>query len=392
MLDTVLLYGLLLTGVAVGWAMGYRYAQQSGSKRRPDFIPSIEYILANNNDAALSRLLDVEQIDEDGLDLLLKLGKALRNKGETDRAIHLHQTLFARKDIPREVLSTLKFELALDYLIAGLLDRAERLFIELLALKDDNFEEIAEHLIELYEEESEWQKIVDLYAQYKLQRFPKLSKRTAHAICELAELALNKRYFLETHQFCRRALKIDSNCARAYVVQGNLAYSQDEPNEAIRCYLRALEINPKAIFSVLTPLYNSFEQVKNDKGLMEVLKQQWKSSLYMPVLRLYINRISEEKSPAEAVSYLLAEMAQQPSNPGFELFAELVVKQEIQLDSLQLKALYDILHEIVNHEPKFQCNNCGLRTEHFHWRCPNCKSWSSIGAFVPQNTRSKLNL
>lgn len=392
MLDTVLLYGLLLTGVAVGWAMGYRYSQQSGSKSHPDFIPSIEYILASSSDASLSRLLDVDNIDEDALDLLLKLGKALRNKGETERAIHLHQTLFARKDIPRKILSTLKFELALDYLEAGLLDRAERLFIELMDLKGDDFEEISKHLIELYEEESEWQKIVDLHAQYKLQRFPKLSKRVSHAICELAERAVNQRHYLEAHQFCRRALKIDSNCARAYVVQGNLAYTQNEPNEAIRCYIRALDINPKAIFSVLDKLYDSYLQVQDEKGLMHTLNKQWQISRYVPVLKLYSQRLSKQQSPHYAVNHLLEELAKQPSNLGFELFAELVVKHELQLDALQLKALYDILHEIVDHEPKFQCNKCGLRTEHFHWRCPNCKSWSSISAFVAQTNRSKLNL
>lgn len=392
MLDTVLLYGLLLTGVAVGWAMGFRYSQQSDSKRRPDFIPSIEYILASNSDASLSRLLDVESIDEDGLDLLLKLGKALRDKGETERAIHLHQTLFARKDTPRNILSTLKFELALDYLIAGLLDRAERLFIDLLPLKGDDFEEIAQHLIELYEEESEWQKIVDLYSEYKLQRYPSLAKRTSHAICELAEQAVKQRHYLEAHQFCRRALKIDSNCARAYVVQGDLAYGQNEPNEAIRCYMRALDINPKAIFSVLDALYESFIRVQDDKGLMDALKKQWQNSKFIPVLRLYSERLSKQQSPHLAVNYLLDELAGQPSNPGFELFIELVVKHDLQLDSLQLKALYDILHKIVTHEPKFQCNKCGLRTEQFHWRCPNCKSWSSISAFVPQTNLSKLNL
>lgn len=392
MLDTVLLYGLLLTGVAVGWAMGYRYSQQSGSKGHPDFIPSIDYILASNSDASLSRLLDVENLDEDALDLLLKLGKALRNKGETERAIHLHQTLFARKDIPRNILSTLKLELALDYLVAGLLDRAERLFIELLALKGDDFEEIAKHLIELYEEESEWQKIVDLHAQYKLQRFQGLAKRVSHAICELAERAVNQRHYLEAHQYCRQALKIDSHCARAYVVQGNLAYGQDEPNEAIRCYIRALDINPQAVFSVLEPLYNSYLKVGDEKGLMNTLSKQWQRSSFIPVLSLYSQRLSVQQSPHYAVNYLLEELAKRPSNPGFELMTELVVKHEIQLDSLQLKALYDILHEIVDHEPKFQCNKCGLRTEQFHWRCPNCKSWSSISAFVPQTNRSKLNL
>lgn len=392
MLDTVLLYGLLLTGVAVGWAMGYRYAQQSGSKKYPDFIPSIEYMLASSSDASLSRLLDVENLDEDALDLLLKLGKALRNKGETERAIHLHQTLFARTDIPRNTLSALKLELALDYLEAGLLDRAERLLIELLSIKGEHFEQIAKHLIELYEEESEWQKIVDMHAQYKLQRFQPLVKRVSHAICQLAEQAVAKKHFLEAHQYCRHALKVNQQCARAYVVQGDLAYSQNEPNEAVRCYLHALEINPQAIFSLLDHLYASFLQVNDEKGLMHTLSKQWQQSHYIPVLRLYSQHLSMQQSPHYAVNYLLEELAKKPTNPGFELMTELVVKHELQLDSLQLKALYDILHEIVDHEPNFQCNKCGLKTEQFHWRCPNCKSWSSISAFVPQTNRSKLNL
>lgn len=392
MLDTVLLYGLLLTGVAVGWAMGYRYSQQSGSKKRPDFIPSIEYILEGNSEASLNHLLNVETLDDDALDLLLKLGKALRKKGETDRAIHLHQTLFARKDIPRSVLSTLKRELALDYLDAGLLDRAERLFLDLLALKDDNFERNARHLVELYEEESEWQKIIDIFLEYKLHRYPRLAKRASHAMCELAESALKQRHYLESHQFCRKALKIDSQCARAYVVQGNLALSQEEPHEAIRCYKRALDINPKAIFSVLTPLYESFLNVEDEKGLMDTLAKEWKKSSYIPALKLYSEKLSEQKSPYMAVDYLLKELSEQPSTAGFELMTKLVVENELQLDSLQLKALYDILQEMIHHEPKFQCNKCGLRTEQFHWRCPNCKHWSSYSAFVPQNNRSKLNL
>lgn len=391
MQNTVLLYALLLTGVAVGWWLGQRFAHQVKKKDYPDFIPSIEYLLAATNDRTLTRLLEGQQIDEDSLDIFLKLGRTLRTKGETERAIHLHQSLFARTDLQLTVQLTLKLELALDYLDAGLLDRAERLLEELMTQKAKGkvFEEAALHLVELYEAESEWRKICQLYEERRLPKMDLFEKRVSHAYCELAERSVAERNFLDARQLCRQALKIHSQCGRAYVVQGNLAYGQGEPREAIRCYLRALELNSKVIISILPTLVDCFNQVNDPKGLLHICYKEWQSNHYVPALKLYVQGVATQQSPERAVTLLLEELAKAPSNAGFECLVELVVQHELQLEKLQLQKLYAILRAIVSHEPKFVCGHCGFKSNEFHWLCPSCKNWSTTTHFVGAHLRAR---
>ena len=113
--DSALIYILLLAGVALGWTLGYRYATQSKLPEYPDWIPSVDYLLAESNDLSLEKLLNIEQIDDGSMDLFLKLGRSLRDKGELDRATHLHQRLFARPDLERSAMHSIQLELALDY-------------------------------------------------------------------------------------------------------------------------------------------------------------------------------------------------------------------------------------------------------------------------------------
>lgn len=392
MIDSALLYVLLLGGIAIGWTLGFRYARQVKKDGQPNWIPSVEFLLAEANDAALERLLNVPQLDEDALDLFLKLGRSLREKGEADRAIHLHQALFARTDLSRNTQQIVELELAIDYSRAGLLDRAERLLLELLTARGRIAERAARYLIELYEEEGEWQNIFDLYRKKELPHIAPLEKRVAQAVCELAEQAVRQQNFLDTQLLCRQALKIDNRCARAFVVQGDLAFSQNEPNEAIRCYLKAMEVDPQAIVSVLEKLRDSFIQVGDSAGLMAHLSAQWQASHYVPALMVSTQCTAIAEGPEKAITGLLAELSDNPSNQGFFALVELVVQHKQQLDKSQLLVLYGILRRIVENEPKFLCKSCGFKATEFHWRCPSCKDWSTIGPFVPQLARPKLDL
>ncbi|MFY9180229.1 MAG: hypothetical protein WAO12_10715 [Venatoribacter sp.] len=391
MLDSILLFVLLLVGIASGWTLGVRYARQSQKKDYPDFIPTLEYLIAESNNEALNQFINIPKHSSESVELLLKLGRALREKGEIDRAIPLHQALFARTDLSANLQQGIKLELTADYLHAGLLDRAERLLEELLATKGPHYERAAQYLVELYEEMGDWRKVLNLYQEKKLPK-NSLDKRVSHAVIELAEEAERKKNFLETRQLCRLALKIDNRCARAYVVQGNLAYSQDEPHEAIRCYLKALEINSLSIVTILAAMCDSYAKVGDIKGLTATLSQAWESSHYEPILTVFSQCIVRVHGPEKAVSQLLGYLTEKPSNAIFLTFVGLVVEHEFQLDKLQLQALYDILHAIVADEPKFQCSHCGLKTAEFHWRCQSCKNWSTVRPFVFQSSRSKLNL
>jgi lipopolysaccharide biosynthesis regulator YciM len=383
MFDMALLYILLLAAIALGWTLGYRFANQAKKTDYPDWIPSIDYILAERNDASLEKLLNVDQLDDDSVDLFLKLGKSLRDKGEIDRAMHLHQRLFARADLDRSVIHSIQLELAYDYSAAGLLDRAERILRELLEAKGHNTEHVAALLIELLEEEAEWRDILDLYTAKKLPGGADLSRRVAHAACELAERSLKKGEYLEVQQLCRQSLKIDSRCARAYVVSGDLAYGQQEYREAVRCYLKAAEVDQQAVVRILDKMIDAFAKLGDTEGLLNQLQRHWSNSHYIPTLTADIETLASEKNSDEATVRLLKELENSPSNQGFLTLAELVVKHRQQLDKSQLLQVYDILRRIVAAEPKFVCSSCGFKAKEPHWRCPTCKDWATVKAYVP---------
>ena len=392
MMDNLLVYVLLLSGIAIGWLLGYRFAKGGKKASKPDWIPSVEFLLAEANDASLERLLNVPQLDDDAVDLFLKLGRTLRVKGEADRAVHLHQSLFARTGLPKNTQMILELELAIDYSYAGLLDRAERLFLELLNTRGRIFEQSSRYLVELYEEEGEWGKILDLYRSKKLASGAALERRIAQAVCELAVQATASGDYYETQKLCRQALKIDNRCARAYIVQGDLAYSQNEAREAIRCYLKAVEVDTQAIVVVLEKMTGSFHDLGDVNGLISHLDRHWQSSHYVPALTARTECIAEQQGPEKGVTSLLQELAEAPSNQGFFALVELVVKYRLQLDKSQLLVLYDILRRIVEHEPKFICGACGFKAKEFHWRCPSCKDWSTLQSYMPQLTPGNLEL
>lgn len=391
-MNDLLLYCLLLSAVAIGWWLGVQYAKKGKPKPAPDWIPSIEFLLSDPTPASVEHLLNTAKLDDDSIDLFFKLGRTLRNKGETDRAIHLHQGLFARTELSRTVQMQLELELAIDYFYAGLLDRAENLFLRLLKAKGKLFEQVTQAILDLYEEEGEWQKIYDLYRNKALHHGALVEKRVAHALCEIAEKTFKQGALIDTQQWCRLALRTDSGCARAYVIQGRLAHQQGEYHEAVRCFLRAVEVDAHAVITVLELMHESFLKLGDLSGLLSHLEKHWEKSRYVPVLKAETEEIIALSGANPALTYLIKELSRWPSNQGFLVLLEVIARNDVHLDKSQLQALYGILRRIVAHEPRFMCEHCGFKLKEFYWRCPSCKSWASIGAYVQQAPSITLDL
>ena len=96
----LVMFLLLVIAIACGWLLGRFQGKRSATLRMGrDVLPSIDFLLAENNDGALDRLLDVAEISDEAVDLYLNLGRIFRDKGQTEKAIQLHQNLFARTDL-----------------------------------------------------------------------------------------------------------------------------------------------------------------------------------------------------------------------------------------------------------------------------------------------------
>jgi lipopolysaccharide biosynthesis regulator YciM len=143
---------------------------------------------------------------------------------------------------------------------------------------------------------------------------------------------------------------------------------------------------------VVEKLSTAFKYSSDYSGLKQHLTEHWIKTGYVPALVASMNVEGSEALPESAVSELLLELKKRPSNQGFLALAEVVLSHRQQLDKSQLLQLYDILRGIVASEPKFVCSSCGFKAKEPHWRCPSCKDWATIKAFVPQPVHQKPEL
>ena len=377
----LMIYLMLVVAIGCGWLLGRFQGRRSANQKiSRETLPSIDFLLAENNDGALDRLLDVAEISDEAVELYLNLGRIFREKGQTEKSIQLHQNLFARTDLSEKSQLDVELELATDFLKAGLLDRAERLLVDLIQEEGHTRKQASRLLVQLYEEEREWLSILDLYKQSKLPDLPDVSSRVAQAACEYADEIFKKGNYLESHQYLKLALKVNPLCARANVIFAEVAATQGEPREAIRCYLKALKQDSNAMLAVLPKMADCFLKLEDYQGLDKQLANHWQHNHAIEVLVKRVKLLAEQGKQQQAIEILLTELFQYPSNQGFFALVEMVVNQKAVLNSSQLMSVYDILRRIVETESKYVCRSCGFKAIEHHWRCPSCKNWASVTA------------
>lgn len=95
-----------------------------------DYLIGLQFLFEEQTDKALDLFIKMLQVDSDTVETHLALGGLFRRRGEVDRAIRIHQNLIARPNLSPQQRTTSLLALGQDYLKAGMLDRAERVFLE----------------------------------------------------------------------------------------------------------------------------------------------------------------------------------------------------------------------------------------------------------------------
>lgn len=376
----VFIYLLLVVATAIGWVLGRFQGRFSGRHFTRTPLPSIDFLLAESNDGALDRLLDVADISDEAVELYLNLGRIFREKGQSEKAIQLHQNLFSRTDLSDKAQLDVELELATDFLKAGLFDRAERLLTDLINEEGHTRNQASRLLVQLYEEEGEWLSILDLYKKSRLPDISDVNSRVAQAACEHATALFSKGDFLASHQYLKLALKVNPLCARANIIFAEVAASEHEYHEAIRCYLKALRQDNNIMLPILPSLIECFTYLDDFSGLDKQLDQHWHKNHTVEVLVQRVKLLASRAQQQQAVEILLSELFHFPSNKGFFALVEMVVDHKAVLNTSQLMQVYDILRRIVETESKYVCRSCGFKALEHHWRCPSCTNWASISA------------
>src|SRR5262245_18727292 len=172
---------------ALGWLAARVDIKQLLSESRAlpvSYFKGLNFLLNEQPDKAIEAFIEVVKVDPQTIELHFALGSLFRRRGEVERAIRMHQNLVERPDLGSDQKLAALFELAQDYFKAGLLDRAEELFLKLEGTT--YAEQALRFLLEIYEQEKEWNKATDIAGKLETVTGRSHQKEIANSCCELA--------------------------------------------------------------------------------------------------------------------------------------------------------------------------------------------------------------
>ncbi|HEY0720579.1 MAG TPA: lipopolysaccharide assembly protein LapB [Gammaproteobacteria bacterium] len=382
-MDWSLLFLLLPVAAFSGWLIGRnksdRREQHACDGLNAGYLKGLNYLLNEQSDKALEVFIQMLEVDSETIETHFALGNLFLRRGEVDRAIRIHQNLIARPTLTRLQRQQALFELGKDYLRAGLLDRAESLFIQV----SDNVELAPlalTHLLEVYQLEKEWRKAIE--AARGLKKNPEhesLQARIAHFLCEEAEEALRNKRDKEATRLVKEALEEDSNCVRATLLQARMEMAVQDFEKAINTLMRVEKQDAEFIPEICPLLRECHQHMGNTDELISFLGRLINDQKGGEgAVLLHAELVENKQGRAMAMAFLMDYLKEHPSLRVMKKLVEFKLSGQPQDDNADLVLVDNLIATRLAGRHLYQCRNCGFSARTLHWQCPTCKSWNSV--------------
>ena len=372
---------LVPAAFACGWLAARRAAvQRSGmrvSELSSDYFRGLNYLLNEEQDKAIEVFLKLAEYNSDTVETHLALGNLFRRRGEVDRAIRLHQHLVSRPGLSEAMKTVALLELGEDYMRAGLLDRAETLFCDLVAM-NAHAPSALRHLVAIYQHERDWHKAIEHARRLEAMTGESESLMISQFYCELADQARQHGARAEAREYLQQAFACQADCVRAFMLTGRLHAEAGEHAEAAQAYEAAVAADIAFVPEILPPLLQSYARTgqmeRAESFLRDILTRYHGVSPVLALTQLYEQRDGQRA----AVDFLTSQLRLRPSVRG------LMALIDATMDKIQGEArenfliLRDLTRKLLEGRAMYRCSRCGFGAKAHHWQCPSCKTWGSI--------------
>jgi lipopolysaccharide biosynthesis regulator YciM len=370
---------LIIVGVA--WYLGYRSRPREESPRKSniprDYLLGLNFLLNEETDKAVDIFIKLLEVDSETVETHLAVGKLFRRRGEVDRAIRIHQNLIARPQLEKIYREQSLFELGQDYLSAGMLDRAERIFLELVNAKTHSAQALRT-LIDIYQQGKLWTNAAETAAKYESVTRQNMQPVIAHYYCELAESAYAKKQFDNAISFLDKALSADRACARASLLQAKVLMEQGSYKAAISSLKKIKDQNPNYLSESIELLASCYESLNDEEKLVVYLKQLLDDYPQVPVALILAERIRMRKGDKVAATFVADYVRRYPSLRGLYTFINIYISNAEGRARQDLHILQNLMKKLLAKKPDYQCSSCGFSGKSLHWQCPGCKQWGTV--------------
>ena len=372
---------------ALGWLAARIDIKQLVSESRAlpvSYFKGLNFLLNEQPDKAIEAFIEVVKVDPQTIELHFALGSLFRRRGEVERAIRMHQNLVERSDLQEEQRLTALFELAQDYLKAGLLDRAEELFLKL-----DNTvhaEAALKSLLEIYEQEKDWQTAIHVAGKLESVTGHSQQKEVANFYCELAENEIIHSRPEAARPHLAEALAHHRLSVRANMLLGDLESSLGNAEAAIEAWKRIESQNPAYLALVADKLLGTFSQLNRiDEGL-NLLRGYLAKYPSLDLLNTVFQGTLEKEGAEVAYRLVRDELRRNPTLLGLDKLLEAQLLDAPLERRRDLEMIKELVHQHTRGLAMYKCDNCGFRARQFYWHCPACAAWET---YSPRRTEEK---
>ncbi len=376
---------LIISALLVGFIIGRFFYSNRHSKSQTlsnlnscsdSYIKGLNYLLANKSDKAIQLFVDLIKIDSDTIETHLALGNLFRSKGEVDRAIKIHQNLIAKPNLDQNQRVMALTELADDYLKAGLLDRAENLFKELVQINPRDVS-AQRKLLELFNIEKSWNEALAVAQVLLKLGEPDCQLIVTHCYCEIAEQYLAQGNLREARESLNKAIKIDANCIRATLLLIDVYLKNNELSVATRLLNQLLKSTPQMIELFIKPAREIYLKSGSVDQYQKFLTAQYDKT---PVTRVALELLESYQSSDKhefLMSFLHQAMERSPSLDLYDFAFKYFNSRPQKIEEVWT-GLASHFNKINIKRVAYICNVCGYESQAMHWNCPSCKTWSTF--------------
>ena len=375
-----LLWFLLPVAAFSGWWVAQRQQRETTGKQASQaysagYYEGLNYLLNEQPDKAVEVFVKSLPVSGETVEIHLALGSLFRRRGEIDRAILLHQNLLEQPELSSRQREQVMFELGQDHLSAGLLDRAEELFLELKRSRN-HAQAALRRLIDVYQQEKDWANAISAAYQYADITGERQDFIIAHYYCELAEQALGEGRVGEAAGFVTKALQADPQNVRAVLTMARMAIAQGDCQEAVKHLQGILRRGVPYVSEILALLLECYQRLGWHERIPQVLAAV-ETPLDSVFETLDLARLCDrygEKARARGLLERLLD--RKPDSEVLSCYLDLLGEQ---FDcAATLDKLKRLLRQRANLAMRYLCSQCGFSGQELHWQCPSCKNWGTI--------------
>jgi lipopolysaccharide biosynthesis regulator YciM len=367
-----ILLGLPLAFV-LGWLasrMDLRQLRLENRQTPKAYFKGLNHLLNEQQDQAIDAFIEAVQHDPDTSELHFALGNLFRRRGEYERAVRVHQHLLSRADLSQADRDRAQHALALDFLKAGLLDRAEDALSKLEGTAHEAQALLA--LLSIYERSRDWSKASVIAKKLSASGQGSFQGRLAHYLCEEAQALDIHSQSAQVVALFQQAIDAAPQSTRAHV---GLAETYAQSGDVTRAFDKLMQVArdlPSALPLIAAKLAQHAQSLHRIGDALSLLEASYARTPSLDVLQAIVT-LHTAQGDAHANGWFAKHLEREPSL--------VAATQWIASEKLEHEQFHPQVQRALERAAKplqrYRCAACGFEASQHFWQCPGCQAWDS---------------